>query len=104
MAEPEIEPEIPIKVGVIEKPVVIGIAKYPLVEALVMIAEPMTRVLVAIAITAGFMKLSMMKEISGDSYTNVFFIIIGFLFGRIDPLKSRVETTATATTEKKNGL
>ena len=71
-----------------------GLNKYPFLEAVVLVAEPLTRVIVAVAITAGFMRLSLMKEISGDSYTNVFFIIIGFLFGRLETSATRPREAA----------
>jgi hypothetical protein len=52
------------------------------IEPLIRLFLPVTQAVVALLITGGFIRLALKEIISGDSYTNVMFLVAGFLFGK----------------------
>jgi len=62
-----------------------GPSKLPAwLDTFIRVSDPLTRMFVAIAITLGFVRLAMLGEVSGDSFTNIMFLIAGALFGKLE--------------------
>lgn len=53
--------------------------------------EGVTRHLIAIALVYLFMELARRGDISGDSVTNVIFVVVGWAFGKVDSAQKKVE-------------
>lgn len=54
-------------------------------DKLVRIADstsPLTRNAIALSLVYAFIHLAFLKEVSGDSVTNVIFVVMGYFFGR----------------------